>query len=587
MSMIKRLAASIRQYKKNSILSPILISLECIFDILIPYVMTFLLKEGFEKGDNTAILTYGAIIAAMSILALVFGAFSATQCSIAANGFATNLRRDMFESVQKYSFNDIDKFSPASLVTRMTTDVERIQMAFSMIIRIAIRSPLMLIFGIVMTVITGGEIAWIFAAVIPLLGVGLYLIFRLAHPIFQRLFKRYDKLNTVVEENIRGMRVVKSNVREDYEIEKFNEASSGIYNDYTKAEKIVVFSGPLMQLGIYVCITLVSWFGAKMILSSSSIDNLALAPAELTTLVTYSTQILMSLMMLSMVLINIIMSRASAERICEVLEQQPDIVNPQNPVTEVKDGSIDFENVSFSYAGKGGVNCLSDVNLSIKSGQTVGIIGATGSSKTTLVQLLPRLYDATEGSVKVGGVDVKDYDLTALRTAVAMVLQKNVLFSGTIRENLKWGNENATDEDLDKALKLACADEFVYRLDGLDTKIEQGGSNVSGGQRQRLCIARALVTNPKVLVLDDSTSAVDMNTDLIIRKGFKEFIPETTKIIIAQRIVSVMEADVIIVLDEGKISGVGNHDQLMETNEIYREVYTSQQGGGDFDGQNQ
>ncbi|MBQ2908996.1 MAG: ABC transporter ATP-binding protein, partial [Clostridia bacterium] len=501
----------------------------------------------------------------------------------AANGFATNIRKDMFEHIQTFSFSNIDKFSHASLVTRLTTDVNSVQMAYMMIIRIAIRAPLMLIFGVTMTVYAGGALAGIFALVIPILIVGLLLIFKFAHPLFKTLFKKYDRMNTVVEENIRGMRVVKSTVREDAEIKKFNQASNDIYKTFSKAERIVAFASPLMQLAMYLSITLISWFGANLVISS---NGQALNQSQLTMIITYSSQILMSLMMLSMIYINVTMSKASIDRINEVLNETPEIKNPENPVYKAVNGQIDFENVSFSYKGEGGVYCLKDVNLHVKSGQTVGIIGATGSSKTTLVQLLPRLYDATVGTVKIGGVDVKDYDLDTLRSAVAMVLQKNVLFSGTIRDNMKWGKPDATDEEINNALKLACAYDFVQGLGGLDTHIEQGGSNVSGGQKQRLCIARALIANPKIIVLDDSTSAVDMNTDLLIRKAFKEYIPETTKLIIAQRVVSVMDADLIIVMDNGEVVAQGTHTELMDTCEIYREVYETQQSGGDFDGEN-
>lgn len=583
--MFELIKRCVRQYKKSSILSPIFVAVECVFDILIPFVMTLLLEQGIKNGDTTAVITYGLLLIAMSLVALLFGALSGVACSKASNGFATNVRHDMFERVQQYSFEDIDKFSAASLITRMTTDVNMVQNAYMMVIRIAIRSPLMLIFALIMTITVGGPLAGVFAIAVPILVCGLVFIFKKAMPIFKKLFKKYDRMNIVVEENIRGMRVVKSSVQEKEEIQKFTEVSNDVYDSHTKASKIVALSNPIMQLCMYIVITLIGWFGAQMIINSG---GTSLKDTQLSMIITYSTQILMSLMMFSMIYVNLTMAKASTDRILEVLHQDPSIKDPVNPVTEVKNGDIDFSNVSFSYSGKGGVNCLENVDLHIKSGETIGVIGGTGSSKTTLVQLLPRLYDVTEGELKIGGVNVKDYDLDALRKSVAMVLQKNVLFSGSIRENMKWGNENATDEEIDEALKLACADEFVYRLDGLDTHIEQGGANVSGGQRQRLCIARALMSKPKILVLDDSTSAVDMNTDRKIRRGFKEYIPATTKIIIAQRIVSVMDADRIIVMDDGKITAIGNHDELMNSSDIYREVYNSQQGGGgDFDGENQ
>ncbi len=582
-AIFKKLAKSVRQYKRDAILSPIFISLEVVFDVLIPYVMTFMLEEGVKTGNVSKILLYGGALIAMSLVALVFGALSGKFCSRASCGFGSNLRQDMFYAVQDFSFANIDKFSSASLITRMTTDVTFVQNAFMMIIRVAIRSPLMLIFGVTMTIIVGGPIAGIFAIVVPVMLLALFLIFRFASKYFKTLFKKYDKLNNIVKENIRGIRVVKSNNQEAYEIEKFEESSKDIYQQFTKAERIVVLSGPVMQLCMYACITIIAWLSAQTIIDSVGAN---LTTSELTTLITYTTQILMSLMMFSMVVVQITIAKASAERICEVLDEKPDITNKENAVNEVIDGSIVFENVNFAYKKDAKEYCLKDVNLTIKSGETIGIIGSTGSSKTTLVQLLPRLYDVTTGSLKIGGVDVRDYDIEVLRKNVAFVLQKNVLFSGTIRDNLKWGNPNATDEEMLRAVEIACVEDFVQKSGGLDRWVEQGGSNLSGGQRQRMCIARAILTSPKILVLDDSTSAVDMKTDAMIRKAFREEIPQITKIIIAQRIASVMDADKIIVMEGGRVNGFGSHDELMQTNEIYREVYNSQNSeGGDFDGQ--
>ncbi len=580
--MIKRLAKCINGYWKNAILTPVFVMMEVIMDILIPYVMTFLL-QCFQADvmDVKKVLLYGAALLLMSLTALVFGALSGAHCAKASSGFAANMRKDMFYALQDYSFGNIDKFSPASIVTRMTTDVNFVQQAFMMIIRMAVRSPLMLIFGIIMCVAIGGKIAAIYAVVIPVMIVALVFIFIGASKYFKTLFKKYDKMNNIVEEDVRGMRVVKSNVREDYETEKFTSASEDIRKQFTKAQRIIVLCNPLMQLSMYVCITLVFYFGSKTIISTAGVD---LDTSKLTTLVTYSSQILMSLMMFSFVFMQTVIAKASAERIYEVLTEVPEIKDKETPVMVVKDGSISFKNVSFSYAKDMEKLSLKGVNLEIKSGETIGIIGGTGSGKSTLVQLIPRLYDVTDGELYVGGVNVKDYDLEVLRKSVAMVLQKNVLFSGTIRENLQWGKEDATDEEINEAIRLACADEFVNRIGGLDFYVEQGGANLSGGQRQRLCIARALLASPKILVLDDSTSAVDMNTDKAIRKAFRESIPHTTKLIIAQRIASVMDADKIIVMENGRVDGFGTHEELMESNEIYREVYTSQvEAGGDFD----
>ena len=582
MTVIKRLAKCVNGYWKNAVLTPVFVMLEVVMDVLIPYVMTFLLDcFNAETMDMKLVFTYGGILIAMAVVALIFGALSGAHCAKAASGFAANARKEMFYALQNYSFGNIDKFSPASIVTRMTTDVNFVQQAFMMIIRMAVRSPLMLVFGIVMCVITGGPIAAIYAFVIPVMIFALILIFVNASRYFKTLFKKYDKMNNIVEEDVRGMRVVKSNVREDYETEKFTEASGDICKQFTKAQRIIVLCGPLMQLFMYITITLVFYFGSKTIISSLGLD---LDTSRLTTLVTYSSQILMSLMMFSFVFMQTVIAKASAERVYEILEEKPEITDCANPVYEVKDGSVKFENVTFSYAKSPDKLCLKKINLDIKSGETIGIIGGTGSGKSTLVQLIPRLYDVTDGKIEVGGVDVREYDLEVLRKSVAMVLQKNVLFSGTIRDNLKWGKEDATDEEIENAIRLACADEFVYRIGGLDFEVEQGGANLSGGQRQRLCIARALLASPKILVLDDSTSAVDMNTDKAIRKAFREQIPDTTKLIIAQRIASVMDADRIIVMENGEVNGFGTHEELLKTNEIYREVYESQvEAGGDFD----
>ena len=585
MNMIKMLSKSVREYKKNAVLSPIFIALEVVMDISIPFVMTRMLLPCVETGDVRGIVLNGALVLLMAVVALLFGVISGWHCSTAAVGFGKNLRKDMFYSVQNFSFKNIDKFSTSSIITRMTTDVNFVQQAFMMLIRVALRSPLMLIFGLVATFMIGGPIATVLVFVVPVLAVSLILIFKAAHKHFKVLFKKYDVMNNVVEENVRAVRVVKSNVREDHEIEKFNASSDAIFKTFTKAQRIVVLSGPAMQLCLYTAITLIGWFSANAIIDGNIFGlSVAMTKADLSGLITYAIQIMIALMMLSFVVIQIVIARASAERICELLEERSDIVSPENAVMEVSDGSIDFCHVDFSYNEDANRNTLSDIDLHIKSGETVGIIGATGSGKTTLVQLLPRLYDVSKGELKVGGVNVKNYDLNALRGAVAMVLQKNVLFSGTIRDNLKWGNENATDDELLSAAKIARADEFLDRIGSFDFMLEQGGTNLSGGQRQRLCIARAIVGSPKILILDDSTSAVDVKTDAEIRNAFKEFIPETTKIIIAQRISSVKDADKIIVMDGGRIDAVGTHGSLYGNNVIYTDVYDSQQNeGGDFD----
>ena len=573
--MIKRLSQCIREYKKDSILSPLYVLVESLLDVAIPFVMAGLIDKGIEAGNMSMILRYGAILVGFALVALTFGALSGRSCARATAGFARNLRHDMFHHLQVYSFSNIDKFSSAGLVTRLTTDVSNVQNAFMMIIRTLIRCPAMLIFAMVMSFRINHDISLIFLAVIPILGVGLYLIIKHVHPVFERVFKTYDRLNGVVQENLSGIRVVKNFVREDHEIEKFDNISGTIYKDFSLAERILALNSPLMQGCVYACMILVSWLGAKQIV----IGNMS--TGNLMSFFTYIMQILSSLMMLSMVFVMITMSRASAERIVEVLDEESDITNCDNPVYEVKDGSVEFTDVSFSYAKRPDKTVLDDIDLIIPSGQTVGIIGGTGSSKSSLVQLIPRLYDVTGGCVKVGGIDVRNYDLQTLRHNVAMVLQKNTLFSGTIKENLRWGNPDATDEELVHACRLAQADDFIRTFpDGYDTYIEQGGTNVSGGQKQRLCIARAILRKPKILILDDSTSAVDTKTDALIRQAFREEIPNTTKIIIAQRISSVMDADQIVVMDNGRINACGTHEELLANNEIYREVYESQQKGG-------
>ena len=574
--MLKKLAKCVGEYKSHAIKTPIYVALECVFDVIIPFLMASLIDEGINKGDSSVIIKVGLTLIVCSILAMFCGVMSGRHAARASSGFAKNLRRKMYNHVQNYSFANIDKFSASSIVTRHTTDVNNVQMAFQMITRIAIRAPLMLIFSLIMAFVVNAKISLIFFCAIPFLGLGLYLIATKAHPIFERAIKTYDNLNNLVQENVRGIRVVKSYVTEEKEIEKFNVVSKDIYNQFSKASKLVSLNHPLMQFTVSTIIVLVSWFGGNQIIFGG------LTTGEFTSLISYAMQILISLMILSMVLVMIMISRASAERIVELLDEESDITNKENPIFEVADGSIEFSKVNFSYVKDINKLCLKDVNLKINSGETVGIIGGTGSSKTTLVQLIPRLYDVTTGSLKVGNVDVKDYDLKTLRDNVAMVLQKNVLFSGTIKENLRWGNENATDEELENACKLAQAHDFVMSFpDKYDTHIEQGGTNVSGGQKQRLCIARALLKKPKILILDDSTSAVDTKTDSLIRKAFAEEIPNTTKIIIAQRISSVQDADKIIVMEKGEINGIGTHEELLASNSIYKEVYESQVKGSD------
>lgn len=582
--MIRKLARSIRQYKRDTILTPLSMTLEVIMEVLLPIIMADLIDNGISAGNSAIVWRDGLLLAGVSILSLLSGLLGGVFGARASSGFARNLRHDMYYRLQDYSFSNIDKFSTSSLITRLTTDVSNVQNAFQMLIRMAARSPLMLIFSGIMAFRVNARLALIFLCVVPFLAVGLTYVATHAHPVFRKVFKTYDSLNNVVQENVRGMRVVKSFVREDYEDKKFEDISGQVCTLFTKAERIIALNSPLMQFAMYACTLLISWFGAKFILSSVGQPN-AMTTGELNSLLTYSMQILGSLMMLSFMFVMLTISRASGERICEVLDEQSDLHSPENARTEISDGSVDFDGVSFSYAGNKKRLCLEDVNLHIHSGKTIGIVGGTGSSKSTLVQLIPRLYDATEGVVKVGGHDVKEYDLEALRNSVAMVLQKNVLFSGTIRENLRWGNPDATDEELVAACRLAQAHEFIEGFpQGYDTFIEQGGSNVSGGQKQRLCIARAILKKPKILILDDSTSAVDTRTDALIREGMKKIIPGTTTFIIAQRVSSVMDADKIIVLDGGRVNGFGTHDELMQTNEIYREVYTSQtKGGGDYD----
>ena len=550
-------------------------------EVLIPYYMGKLLDLGVTVGDMSYILKSGGILVVFCVLSLTFGVLSGKNAATASAGFARHLRHDMFYNVQSYSFSNIDRFSVASLVTRLTTDVTNLQNAYQMIIRIAVRSPMMLVFSLVMAFRVNHRLSLIFLCVLPLLALGLALIVRNAHPIFERVFKTYDVLNRVVSENLHGIRVVKAFVREKHETEKFNTVSEKIYKDFVSAEKLLALNAPLMQFSSYATMLLISWFGAHLIYASGNIPDQGMTTGDLVILISYSMQILSTLMMLSMIFVMLTLSKASAQRIYEVLDETSDLHNPAQPVTQVKDGSIVFDHVSFSYAGDKDKLCLKDASFRIESGQTVGILGATGAGKSTLVQLIPRLYDATEGTVTVGGVDVRDYDLDTLRSKVAMVLQKNVLFSGTIKENLRWGNENATDEELEEACRLAQADEFIRTFpDGYDTHIEQGGANVSGGQKQRLCIARSILQKPKILILDDSTSAVDTKTDALIRRAFRQSIPDTTKIIIAQRVSSVEHADQIIVLEDGRIDAIGTHETLLASNKIYKEVYDSQTKGG-------
>jgi len=577
--MIRELARSVREYKKLSIITPILISMEVVIECIIPFITATLVNQIKSGCDLNTIIKYGVFLIVMAFLSLAFGGIAGSTSATAACGFAKNLRKDMFYSIQNYSFENIDKFLTSSLITRMTTDVTNVQNAYMMLIRVAVRAPLMLIFAFVMAFVMGGRMAWIFLVVAPTLAIGLGVIIYKAFPLFRKVFKKYDALNKSIQENIKGMRVVKSFVREDYEQKKFEAAAEDVCADFTRAERILAFSGPLMQFCMYVVMIFVLSFGSYTIITSR---GLAFDIGQFSAILTYNFMILSSLMMLSMVFVMITLAGESAKRIVEVLNEKSSLTNPENPVYSVKDGSISFENVSFRYSDKAERMALANINLQIKSGETIGIVGGTGASKTTLVQLIPRLYDATEGVVKVGGIDVRNYDLDTLRNQVAVVLQKNILFSGTIKENLRWGNKDATDEELVEACKLACADEFIRQFPkGYDTYVEQGGANLSGGQKQRLCIARALLKKPKILILDDSTSAVDTKTDARIRKALREYMPETTKIIIAQRTVSVEDADRIIVMDGGSVNGIGTHEQLLAENSIYQEIYYSQNKAGE------
>lgn len=576
--MIKKLASQVKEYKKNSILAPIFVTFEVLMDVLIPMAMAAIIDNGLNKNDVNYVIRVGIMMIVMALLSLFFGMMSGRHAAIASAGLSKNLRKSMYYNIQNFSFANIDKFSTSSLVTRLTTDVTNVQMAYMQIIRTLVRAPIMLIFALFMVFSISPQLTLIFAVVIPFLGVLLYIIMTKAHPNFMKMFKKYDLVNQVVQENLTAIRTVKSFVREDYETQKFTGATQELYNYSINAEKILAFNNPIMQFSIYTSILLISWFGAHLVVSNT------MSTGQLMSLFTYVMQILNSLMMISMAFVMIVMSKASAERIIEVLDEKSTLANNDHPLYEVNDGSIVFNHVDFNYNNDVSNLNLKDINLNIKSGSTIGIIGGTGSAKTTLVQLIPRLYDTTRGEILVGGHNVKEYDIETLRNSVAMVLQKNVLFSGTIKENLKWGNDHATDEEIIKASKLAQADEFVQTFkDKYETVLDQGGTNVSGGQKQRLCIARALLKKPKILILDDSTSAVDTKTDSLIRQAFKDEIPDTTKIIIAQRILSIEDSDMIIVLDDGQINGVGTHEELLKSNLIYQEVYYSQQKGGQDD----
>ena len=574
--MIKKLLSCVREYKLPSILSPLTVSMEVLIEVLIPYLMADLIDYGINKGDMPYILKMGLFLFLSALVSLMFGVLSGRFAAKASAGFAKNMRHDMFHAVQDFSFANIDKFSTASIITRLTTDVTQVQNAYQMIIRIAVRSPLMFAMSLIMALRVNAKVSMVFLIAVPILIGTLGFIMIKVHKIFERMFKTYDELNNTVQENLHGIRVVKAFVREDYEQKKFKGVSKLIYKLSTDAERILAFNSPIMQFCVYGCMLLISWIGANLIQQS------LMTTGELMSLFQYTMQILNSLMMFSMFFVMIVMSQASIKRIVEVLDEKSDLVNPKNPIMQVNDGSIEFSNVSFSYKKDSDAYSLKDIDLKIESGQTIGIIGGTGSSKSTLVQLIPRLYDVSKGTLKVGGIDVRDYDIETLRNEVAMVLQKNVLFSGTINDNIRWGNENATDEQIKRVCELACADEFIEKFpDKYETYIEQGGTNVSGGQKQRLCIARALLKKPKILILDDSTSAVDTATDAKIRKAFREEIPDTTKLIIAQRISSVQESDKIIVLDEGKVVAFGSHDELMKTSNIYKEVYNTQMKGSE------
>ena len=581
MLIIIKLAQSIREYKKASLLAPFYVTLEVIMEVIMPFIIANLIDYGIDAGNMFYVLKTGTALFVSAVICLIFGVLSGRAAAVASAGFAKNLRKDMYYNVQNFSFSSIDRFSTASIITRLTTDVTNVQNAYQMIIRLAMRCPIMLVFSLLASFRIDRQLSLIFLASIPILGVGLWQIMSRAFPLFKRIFRTYDKMNIIVQENLRGMRVVKSFVRECFETEKFKEISQTIYQDFARAEKILAFNMPLMQFCMYGCMLLISWFGARAIVACGGNAAAGLSTGELLSLITYAMQILMSLMGLSMVFVMLTISRASAERILEILEEKSDIKNCENPVFRVKNGEIRFENVSFSYAKNADKLCLEGINLTIQSGETIGILGGTGSSKSTLVQLIPRLYDVTGGRVTVGGIDVRDYDIKTLRNEVAMVLQKNVLFSGTIKENLRWGNEQATDEELIRACKLAQADDFIEEFpEKYDTYIEQGGANISGGQKQRLCIARALLKKPKILILDDSTSAIDTKTEALIQKALREEIPDTTKIIIAQRVSSVQDADRIVVMDGGKIHAAGRHEELLEESAIYKEVFESQVKGG-------
>lgn len=581
MNIIRVLKKSIREYKRDSILTPVFVAFEALVECIIPLMVANLVNKMQNGCDISVTVKYGVILTIMACFSLLFGALAGITAANASAGFGKNLRKDLFEAVQNFSFENIDRFSASSLVTRMTTDVTNVQMAYMMIIRTVVRAPLMLIFSLIMGFVMGGPLALIFLFTIPVLGIGLGLVIKKTMPLFRKVFRKYDNLNNSVQENINGIRVVKSFVREDFEKKKFNEAAEDVCGDFTRAEKILALNNPMMQFCLYVVMIFVLTFGSYLVVN---FGGTIIQVGQLSSLLTYSFQILMSLMMLSMIFVMVTISIESCERIVAVLEEKRTISNPEHPIYEVSDGSIDFNNVSFKYSKRADRYALENINLHIKSGQTIGVLGGTGSSKTSLVNLISRLYDVTEGEVKVGGVDVRDYDLVTLRDAVSVVLQKNVLFSGSIKENLRWGNKDATDAEIEEACHLACADEFIEQFpDKYDTHIEQGGTNVSGGQKQRLCIARALLKKPKILILDDSTSAVDTKTDAIIRAGFKKFIPETTKIIIAQRVSSVQDADQIIIMNNGSIEAIGTHDELLASNPIYQEVYYSQNRGGEQD----